>query len=481
MGLGWALATGCGGGSASGSGRVELPPANPEAVRHFTAANRAMARGNLARARARYRQAIAIDPTLWEAHYNLGVLERTEEHLDEALHHFEAALEVQPVARGPLLAAAEAAYAQGNADAAIDRLRKLLEHHSDDQEARISLAVMLRLQEKWDGALAQAREVLVRDPGAIRALLEVGRVYRAREQWEVSRLVLDKALTLAAEEDHRIRAEILTERGLLELSRGDTQAAFDAFGEAIEADADFHPARMNMGSVLLRAGDYGGAKGHYEAVLQRDDDDLAARVGLGVALRGLGQPREAKRHYDRVLREDPTHADALFDLGVLQAEFLDQRPRARTTFQRYLEVAPQRHSGRERAQQYLQENSCARSGRRELMTKRVMLSVMISALLSVTWVVRAQDGAREESAAPSAGDDEADDEDSADVEGDELEEEGGNKVKVYRFGGLDISGRLKSPQLLYFLNRLRAEFDRPKLPHRSFMPELQRSTKGRDL
>jgi hypothetical protein len=49
-------------------------------------------------------------------------------------------------------------------------------------------------------------------------------------------------------------------------------------------------------------------------------------------------------------------------------------------------------------------------------------------------------------------------------------------VKVMSFTGLDIEGRLKSPQLLYFVNRVHAEFDRPKLPHRSFMPELQRST-----
>jgi len=50
--------------------------------------------------------------------------------------------------------------------------------------------------------------------------------------------------------------------------------------------------------------------------------------------------------------------------------------------------------------------------------------------------------------------------------------EGGTEVTVYRFGGLDLQGSLRSPQLLYFLSRLRAEFDRPDLPHRSFIPEL---------
>lgn len=59
----------------------------------------------------------------------------------------------------------------------------------------------------------------------------------------------------------------------------------------------------------------------------------------------------------------------------------------------------------------------------------------------------------------------------------EVVKEGDTSVKVMRFSGLDLEGRLKSPQLLYFVNRVRAEFERPKLPHRSFMPELDRSTR----
>ncbi len=55
--------------------------------------------------------------------------------------------------------------------------------------------------------------------------------------------------------------------------------------------------------------------------------------------------------------------------------------------------------------------------------------------------------------------------------------EGDTQVKVMEFSGLDIEGQLKTPQMLYFLNRMRAEFGRPRLPHRSFMPELEQSTK----
>ncbi|MFO0664993.1 MAG: hypothetical protein U0174_13645 [Polyangiaceae bacterium] len=45
-------------------------------------------------------------------------------------------------------------------------------------------------------------------------------------------------------------------------------------------------------------------------------------------------------------------------------------------------------------------------------------------------------------------------------------------AKVYRFGEVEIEGRLKSPQIVYFLRRVRAEFAAGDLGHRSFMKEL---------
>jgi len=63
----------------------------------------------------------------------------------------------------------------------------------------------------------------------------------------------------------------------------------------------------------------------------------------------------------------------------------------------------------------------------------------------------------------------------------QVRKEGGTDVKTVEFTGLDIEGQLKTPQLLYFLTRLRAEFDRPRLPHRSFMPELSRTSGEKSL
>jgi len=45
-------------------------------------------------------------------------------------------------------------------------------------------------------------------------------------------------------------------------------------------------------------------------------------------------------------------------------------------------------------------------------------------------------------------------------------------VKTYTFGAQEVEGRLRSPQILYFLRRVRAEFDAEPLGHRSFLLEL---------
>lgn len=120
--------------------------------------------------------------------------------------------------------------------------------------------------------------------------------------------------------------------------------------------------------------------------------------------------------------------------------------------------------------------------------RRVLVVTLASALTCVlacapfaVHTARGQDreaGPRDE--AEVVSDEETDEELDQDVDTD-VRTEGGEKVKVFRFSGLDVSGRLKSPQLLYFLNRMRAEFDRPRLPHRSFIPELQRSSHGKAL
>ncbi|MBW2464087.1 MAG: tetratricopeptide repeat protein [Deltaproteobacteria bacterium] len=358
---------GCGGGSADVETQVtELPPADPAAVREFRAGNRLMSRGtNRAEQRAirRFRQAVEIDPYLWEAYYNLGVLYRRRGEMREAITALGEARRIQPGAREPLLALAEVHYALGERDEASALVEAFVDVDPDAVRVRVAYATILRERGEYDGALEQAREALIRESSNADALVEIGRVYRAREQYDVADLVFRKALDLS-EDDRERQATLHDDLGLVALARGDTQAAFLQFQEAIQLDAQNKSARMNQGSVLLQAGDYAGAQAHYEAVLAIDEDDLNARVALGICQRGQGDHRQARRSYEGVLDDAPNHPAALFNLAVLKAEFLDQRPASREFFERFLRVAPSDAPQREMAERYLREIPAAAPPRR---------------------------------------------------------------------------------------------------------------------
>ena len=55
------------------------------------------------------------------------------------------------------------------------------------------------------------------------------------------------------------------------------------------------------------------------------------------------------------------------------------------------------------------------------------------------------------------------------------------KTKVYTFGAMDVEGKLKTPQLLYFLNRVKLELEMSAPDRRSFMKELEKSADDSNL
>jgi tetratricopeptide (TPR) repeat protein len=330
-----------------------IKAADPQATRVYRDAVKAMQSGkheDHERALRDFERALSLDPELWEAHYNVGVLLRLRGELKKALPHLSAAHKQAPAVGEPLLALAELRHALGEREEAADLLSEYLQNHADANSVRVALTAVLREQTHYDRALGQAREALVREPANVPALLEVGRIYHAQGDLDVAELVFQKVLALDPKS-----ATAHNDLGLLALARGDTQSAFEAFEKATAADAQFIPARLNRASVLLRAGDYAAARSEYEQVLAVSSDNVSAWVGLGIAQRGSNQPKDALASYQKALTLAPNHSAALFNLAVLRAEFLGERTEALPLFERYLELSAEDEPERAAATRYVSE------------------------------------------------------------------------------------------------------------------------------
>jgi len=339
----------------------KLPPAKPEAIEALKDAARLvrLGPGNLERALDRLKDAVVIDPGLWEAWYDAGWIELNRHHTDEAIAALEKAQSILPT-HAPTAQALAQAYAQANRPAdAVKTLRAFLDKQPNAKEAnavRVQLANAQRRANKLDEATETLRAVLRIEPRSAPALSALGMVYEARGQHELADLVLHRALDI--DKESKAAADVYNNLGLVALARRRDQEAFADFDSASRIDPTLTVARRNKAMVYLDCGDYARASEELHAVTHGDPTDVEAWNALGVAERGEGKFADAQKAYEKALAADPNGpgaADALYNLGVLQMDFLKQPQKARARFDEYMKKASAGHPRHADAEARLRE------------------------------------------------------------------------------------------------------------------------------
>ncbi|MEM9491354.1 MAG: tetratricopeptide repeat protein, partial [Myxococcota bacterium] len=312
-----------------------------------------------ARARDRLAAAVAADDRLWEAWHNLGVVHYLVGEDEQAVAAFGKTLDINPSHVASLLARAEVHRGAGRGDRAREDYAAVIARGGEDQadlvrDATARLASLLREERKYKDAVEVVRNTLRTSGASAKVYVELGLVYLAQGRDELAELVLIKAIELDDKEPSAHNG-----MALLALKRGQSQEAFDRFDFATSLDPNYIDARFNKASVLLDAGDFGRAKAELTAVVDSKPDDFSARVALGLACRGLGEYDQAKSHWERVVsRASPrsqVRGDALFNLAILQMNFVEDYKAANTALDRYLQEAPRNHPKRKMAQEKKKE------------------------------------------------------------------------------------------------------------------------------
>ncbi|HMI83147.1 MAG TPA: tetratricopeptide repeat protein [Polyangiaceae bacterium] len=302
------------------------------------------------RAAALMREAIAIDPKLWEAHYNLGVLLAQSGDLAEAEPSLEHAAQLAPGAEEIAMALGQVRRRRGENRKAADGLQLFVEQHPEAKEARALYVVALRDSGQIDAAIAQARDALRRKAGDATALAELALSELAKGERDSAELLVKEAIASNKESAIAHRTA-----GLVALAKGDDAAAFASFVKASHLDPKDTTSRLNIGTVLVRAGVYGKAEEQFRAVLKDVKDDPDASIGLAAALRAQGDKdhtakwNEAQKILEGVLARDPHNVGAEFNLAILLADFMKKPAEAKPLFQRFLVDAPADHPARAEA------------------------------------------------------------------------------------------------------------------------------------
>ncbi len=355
------LSFGCGGSkrNVKGGDRANpvIPKADPKALRQFDRGLRALKLGGPERfekARPRFEKAVAADDKLWEAWHNLGAVHFGEGEDESAVRAFSKALDVNPNHIPTLLGRAEAHRRSGKKNGARKDYERAIKEDPSAASAYARLASLHRANEDYEDGLDVIRRALVEVGGVSEIYVEQGLLYLAQDRDGLAELVLFKAAEITDKEP-----AIFNALALVSLSRGRDQEAFERFARASELDPSYLDARFNRASVLLDAGDYGGAKAELSDIVKRSPDDFEARIALGVAHRGLGEYDRARRVWTKVAKSaakrSPAAGDALWNLAVLTMDFDKNEKKARGALTRFKAGSSKKHPKRKAAEERLSE------------------------------------------------------------------------------------------------------------------------------
>jgi len=364
-----AFAAACGGSTkrtVKGGGRTtsRRETIKPAAMKEFESAMRAIRLGGPEAdetARARLRAALKIDPTLWEAWHDLGVIAWREGEDDEAIDDFTKSLSSNKDHTSTLLARAEAYRRAGRKKEARSDYEAAMKGMEEDDpnrpDAAARLASLLRDAGEYEDAVEVLRETVRVTGTTARIYTELGQIYIAQKRLELAQLVLAKALELDAKDP-----AVYNALALLAQRQGKAQEAFDRYDQAASLDPNYIDARFNKATVLLDAGDYARAKTELAAIVEKKPDDYAAWVSLGVAHRGLKEYPEARKAFERVIKEAPKRssprADAMYNLAILKLDFVEDAAGGKTDLERYLQEAPTSHAKRQDAETRCKDVKC---------------------------------------------------------------------------------------------------------------------------
>jgi arylsulfatase A-like enzyme/tetratricopeptide (TPR) repeat protein len=209
-----------------------------------------------------------------------------------------------------LLHEVDGLYASGDIPRALDRCRDLVRRRPGMALSWLTLAHL----ERQGGDLAAGIEAL-RKAQALKphdpVVLSLLGAYltQAGRAGEAARLLAAEAARPSA------GVEVLVTYGLALAKLGRGEAALAALDKAREVEPRNAMIFVDVGTVLLMAGDATGAKEAFETALLRNPAIARAHSSLGFMAAEAGRTEEALKHWREALELDPRECAALFALG----------------------------------------------------------------------------------------------------------------------------------------------------------------------
>jgi protein O-mannosyl-transferase len=241
-----------------------------------------------------YRITINKNPDSWMAHNNLGLLLANNGRPDEAMVHFQKALELN-------LNYAEAHNNLGllltdmkRRDEAMAHFQKALEINQNYGGAHFNFAILLATMGQSDEAMDHYQRALQINPHHSKTHNNLGLLLASMGKPDEAIAHYKKALEI-----NPASAEIHYNLGLLLANVGRDDEAMVHLMKALERSPNLAVAHSIVGILLAKKQQFDEAMPHFQKALELNPRDGAAHYNLGLLLSKMGREDEAQAHFRR--------------------------------------------------------------------------------------------------------------------------------------------------------------------------------------
>ena len=265
-------------------------------------------------ARTLWTYTLSWNSECWAAYYNLGLFLFENGQVDDAITHYEKALEIQPNFWKAHNNLGDALLQKGQVEEAMSHFRRALELHPSLGEAQNNIGNALLKVGNVDDAVAAFQKAVDLSPNNAVMHNDFGLALAKKGQMDAALDQFQKAVTI---DPLNADAQYDLGNALQSAKRG--PEAIEHYREALRIKPDYVEVHDNLGNALLGEGLAQDAIEQFKQSLAANPNDARAHNSMAAALVRLGRVGEAITEVETALKIDPNYASAQANLKQLQA------------------------------------------------------------------------------------------------------------------------------------------------------------------
>ncbi|WP_036483731.1 tetratricopeptide repeat protein [Myxosarcina sp. GI1] len=270
-----------------------------------------------------------------EVYAQLGLLYGKKDRLDEAVRHYQQALNLKPDWTQVQFNLAVIFQRQESWDLAIAAYQKTLESEPN-AAAYFNLGAIYERQHNLEAAVASYQQAIALQPERIDTYTKLGNIFSKLQKYSDAIAALRGGLELDP-----TQASLHCALGRVYWLDGQPELSLASFEYAIAIDPQMAVAYQDLGKLWQRRGDYTAAIACFRKVIELEPHNLVAYSRCAEVLQRVGRLAEAIECWQRIISLQPNFIAAYIRQGIaIQPQTLLEM--AKSSCARFLNVLEQK-------------------------------------------------------------------------------------------------------------------------------------------